>query len=776
MIDENLPKNSQETEQESSAKTPDTSAAEQGAEQQQSGGTNETSAANQVKGEKEIGTTTSAGLNDKKSNKIPDKGFGDVNLVSSDATRKNPFGQGKSNKSSKDEFPSQSAKENEKNKYRDIPTHILESIRNRNLGELEVLNNKHSDLLKERQDLQDDLKCTISLEDQRKINNKLNRKQEETKQVDQKIREYETENSEINSELKERNASKDKNRKNENTSESSQDTEIISPQSLFKEDQDIENTVFYVATLFPGLNAQDFKRVVGYLLQGRKKSIPINTSIFTNDIKFGNSANNQPIGGGNIGVGVPPGVGIPQNTGAFPNYQFQYSTPLIGEPKTKELTEIWQESFEKPDQYLKKCSLKVERQNGKQVINFYPPELREDFLKYFENEQTFYFEEQLQRTQELYLLLDNSEEVADNAINVSVKAAVYYPNNYAEDWLIELFVKIAKEDKKKQDILLKRLSILIYRLQIEPEYSHSETIAQKFLESLISPQYRKLAFLIIKYLIYLHLRTGLLGMQSARNILNWLRQLLDSDYVDQEEEDINNKYDEIQSDIYNLLEELLWQSGSHLYIYELLEILKEWLPEKDTSPAQYSPSNIAGLLLLFAYCGETTLKLDLKWYGKGYYVYPLFAPLKGSPDSNVSEEFGTLVSWLLYPSPNGELAIKYVLEKLDIDEDNPLETIGFFIAEWFVIIWGFKDEEPEKDALNLFDNLLRSIILIASRSQQRQITERWTELTEEYLDKSVQYEQSGKKELKREFIIRRKLLRELKKRFKSLQQENLESK
>ncbi|MEH1783621.1 MAG: hypothetical protein V7K67_02530 [Nostoc sp.] len=682
MIDENLSENSQETEQESSAKTPDTSAAEQGAEQQQGSSTNETSATNQVKGDKEIGnTTTLTGLNEKKSSKMPDKGFGDVNTVPSEATIKNLFGQEKTDKGGTGEFPNQSAKENEENKYRDIPTHILENIRNRNIAELKVLNKKHDDLLQEREGLQQDLKYTFSLEDQRKIKNKLAGREEETKQLDQKIRQHETENSDIDAELEERDASKNKNRNNENTSELSEETEIISPQALFKEDEDIENAVFYVATLFPGINTQDFKSVVGYLLQGRK-NISADKSFLNNDFGLGDLANNQPIGGGNIGVDVPYRVGIPLNTGVFPNYHFQYSAPLIKEPKTKELTEIWQESFDKPDQYLKKCHLKVERQNGKQVINFSPTKLREDFLLFFQNDQFFYFEQQLRRTQKLDLLLDNSEEVADNAINLAVITAVYYPNNYAEDWLIELFIKIAKEDKNKQDILLIRLSRLIYRLQIETEYSHSETIAQKFLDRLIYPQYRTLAFLIIKYLIHLHLRTKLLGIQSARKILKWLRELLDSDYVVEEKEDINNKYYEIKSDIYNLLEQLLWDSGYHLYIYELLEILKEWLPEKDISSVRYSQSNKAGLLLLFAYCGETTLKLDLKWYGKGYYVYPLFAPLKGSPDSNVSEEFNTLVNWLLYPSSNGELAIKDVLKNLGIDENNRIRIIFILRPIW----------------------------------------------------------------------------------------------
>ncbi len=745
MIDETSSTNNQEKEPEFPAKKPEISTAEPGAEPQQSGSPAKGSPANQGKGE-ESGLTTS-NLNHKKSSNRPEKGLSDVNPPMPPPPRGSAEGgQENSNKVDKEKLLNQSSTEEEKNtdKYKYIPDRTLETRRDLNEKKIASFKKDYDRLFKEKEILQQEINETHSLSEQYPKKTKIKRLNEESETIEQRLYQLQTDTEEIENELRKRNATESKTKKNEqenNKSESAKEGEIVSAKTLFKEDRDIENLVFYVATLFPGLNVQDFKRIVGLLLQGRTQYIPLtsNKSIVINDRRLGNLANSQLTGAGNIGAG-----------------------------ETKELVKIWQESFDKPDQYLKKCHLKVERQNGKQVINFSSTELRENFLAYFENEQIFYFERQLQRTQEIDLLLDNSQEVADSAINVAVRAAVYYPNDYAEDWLIKLLIKIANEDERKHDNLLKRLSILIHRLQIESEYSHCETIAKKFLERLISPKERKLAFLIIRYLITLNLRTGLLGMQSARSILNWLRELLDSELDD----------NDIKSDISNLLEELLWESGFYEYIYELLEILKEWLPEDKILPAQYSLSNQAALWLLFAYCVETTLQLELKWYGKGYYVYPMFAPLKGSPDSNVnlSGEFDTLVSWLLYPSPNEKLAIPCVLNQPEVNDNEYLKIIGFLIAEWFVIIWGFKDEEPEKEALNLFENLLRMIIYKASPSQQRHISERWTELTEEYLDKSIQYEESDNKELKRQFVFRRKLLRELKKRFKSLQQKNLENK
>ena len=134
---------------------------------------------------------------------------------------------------------------------------------------------------------------------------------------------------------------------------------------------------------------------------------------------------------------------------------------------------------------------------NKLAIDFYIPHLKNDFITYFEENKPLYLEEQLQRTQQLYLLLDASEQLAEKAIDLAVKVAVDYPNCYAEDYLIELVNKIGnEEDKRRKKILIVRLSNLIYRLQLESDYSRSENIAQSFLKRLIDRKDRKIFFQI----------------------------------------------------------------------------------------------------------------------------------------------------------------------------------------------------------------------------------------------------------------------------------------
>ena len=520
-------------------------------------------------------------------------------------------------------------------------------------------------------------------------------------------------------------------------SNSSEEVENITTQSLFADDDPIKNTILYVATFFPGLNPQDFKRVVSLLLMNQTKTILVKESITREEGK----------------------------------------TQVKETQQEKQLTKIWQESFEKSDGYLSNCYLRVSRKNGIQGIYFTVPSLRNDFLTYVEEQQPLYLEEQLKKTQKLDLLLDTSDDVSRKAIDVAVKASIDYPNSYSEDWLIELLLKIAQEDERRINSLLIRLSNLIYRLQIEQDYDRSKDIAQNFLESLISieklmsPKNRSLAFDIVEYLMDKHLRSGTLGIQSAKQLLAWLKKLLDQG--NRRPEEIDNK---LQADVYSLLNKLLWKSGFSFYIYDFLGILKEWLPEKNIPPKDYSPSNSTALYLLFAYCDDTVLiwNKHTEVYGKWPSIYPLFAKFKNQGGNYASNRFkrelDLLFSWLFHSTSEKELAITNVFNNFKKNNE-PFEQISRFIVEWLVILRGFDDGESKKEVDSLIEDMARSIILNTSRSLKSELSNSWTSLTEEYLDKGTKSNQSGDKESQKQFAARRKILRDFKKKFRALQKE-----
>lgn len=628
-----------------------------------------------------------------------------------------------------------------KNQFFSRTIEELEKLFARNSQDRELQDKEEKRLTVEIIDLYDEKAEVSSLSIQRELERKIKKREDKREEIRQSIDNFYKENKEIKDAIDEK--------RKKSTQEKSIDTEPeeVSVYLLFNDEDPIKNIVLYVATFFPDLNTQDFKRIVSLLIEGRVTTISVKESSTTEEEQ----------------------------------------TKITEVSKQKKLTDIWQESFDSPDRYLSNCYLKVYRRNGLQTVDFSVPQLREKFLKYFQEEQFGYLDEQLRRTQELDLLFDRSDKVADNAIDIAVRLAVDYPDTHEEKWLIEIFQKIAKlagEDEQRTNLLLERLSRLIYRLQIDPDYSKSQSIAQSFLEPLIFPEYRFLAFLFIKDLIGKNLRSGWQGIQSAKQLFNWLRQLLDNKEFEKNNEATRLKYEGIEADIYELLSELIWQSSFSSYLYDFLEILMEWLPKQDVPPEEYSISNQISLLILFAYCQKTILKFPYELYGNWPSDYPLFKPPSldidelASDDANkkVNEKLDILVSWLFYSDPNGYLAIKYVV---DID---PIEEIGFFLSEWHEILCGGIDSEKQnQEGLDLFKRLLQHIILLSEKYeqkkqkkvlllQQKQLIEYWTKLTEHFLDKAKNYEKEGSNYLKKRFLSKRKQVRQLKQEFKSLQQ------
>jgi hypothetical protein len=734
MTDQQFPNNNQESAKELGGGTSTPSAGEQEPEQKPDDGSTSTTPAGKSKTSKELDAgkpTTSTAYQEQRSKK-DDKGFREAKY-SSEGKFRNPFVSQKTRQEDENKYSGQSSTK-EKSKYSNLQTQLLKDWRERYKKEIENFQETYDHLTEKIECVSAEKREAHGLSEELRLQKKLDRFKQERDEEKLKLEQLEKDLDELDRELSERESEEKRygrTRNEASESGSSEESEDVTAQSLFADEDPIQNTVLYVASFFPGLNPQDFKRVVSLLLEGRTKTIQVKESITTEEGK----------------------------------------TQIKETHKEKLLTEIWQESFDRPDKYLRNCNLTISRQNGNQRIDFTSHELRKDFLTYFEKEQSLYLEEQLRRTQKLDLLLANSDELAEKAIDIAVKAAIEYPNSYAEDWLIELLVKIAKEDERKVTTLLERLSQLIYRLQIQPDYSKSEDIAQKFLEHLIDIEYRSLAFAIFRYLIDWNIRSGELGIRSAKQLLTWLKKLLD-------QEDLEDKDEKLQADVYSLLEELLWQSGFYLYIYDFLGILKEWLPDRNISPEKYTPSNIVALLLLFTYCEETIEKLNLKWYGEWPSFYPLFAPLKKNQDSEISEGFNeelcTLFSWLFYSDLKGTIAIDAidrVFNYSNPSQINALDKIGFFIAEWLVILFGFDEGEADKEVLDLVNNLIRHIILNTSRSQQNQLKDFWTSLTGEYLDKATEYNESGDRKLKEQFSTRRKILKKFQKQFKASQKE-----
>ncbi|BAY24102.1 hypothetical protein NIES2100_38950 [Calothrix sp. NIES-2100] len=497
------------------------------------------------------------------------------------------------------------------------------------------------------------------------------------------------------------------------TNNQGDENQQVHADSLFKDDEPIENTVIFTATFFPELSPYDFDRIIAFLLEERFLNITVQSQIITE----------------------------------------QGEPKIIQSIEKEQLLAIWRSSLTQRDKFLEKCYLKaVHLKDSSQVIDFYLPYLRSEFKIYFEEQKSLYLLEQFNRTK--LLLFDASLKVGRNAIDLTVNMATSYPKIYGEDWLFDIVLAstdAANSDiainfdlvqqlqrlstNTKREFIFTRISALLYQML---ECSQLVDIVKSFLDRLMLVQRYDAVLAIIK------------NLRSAPkfNGLYWLKQLLD------------RGNGEIKSEAYKFLYNWLKQSGYR--IYELLEVLKGWLPGRERSPNSYSPSNKYALQLFIEYCLETTSNLDSTYYGYYPSKYPLFSVLQSS---SIDSKLETLVSWLFHLDHEGKLALRHI-----VDEGvNATQLVSFLIAQWFIILWGLEKKEPNQQVAAVFNDFLHKIILTIDRSLQKELVQYWSDYTEHLLIEAEGYEKSGDNQLRKQAFRKRNLVKELSRQFKVLQ-------
>ena len=542
--------------------------------------------------------------------------------------------------------------------------------------------------------------------------------------------------------------------------------EKTSPQSLFEDGEPIEHTLLYAVTFFPNLSFYDFERVVSFLLQGRTTTIKIETKITTE----------------------------------------QGETQIIEESQEKLLVEIWQESLQYPDKFLSNCFItSVTLEDDSQVIDFVSPQLREKFRNYFKKEQFSYSSEQFKRAR--FLFFDQQTKVAIGAMSLSVEMAIDSPDVYGKEWLFEIITRWIIRGSQKTNYAEVSLDQLVYRLLEEIkletrrwfvygrissliaqmlDYATLQSVVNGFFNELIAQRRYGPALEIVKRLF----------SHPQFDGFYWLKQLLD-------------RGDEtIKSRTYKFLFNQLNQNS--LYIYDLLENIKPWLPELGVSPQRYSFSNKYALRLLPEYCDQTIKKNHVNQYGNFPPQYSLLTPLHSS--ESIKEKLEILFAWLLHPEIESAIydyVSQYIREGI-VDEDTEpkrvvisslgeenLDTkspttlmdeflragymleltelvdyfVPFLLTEWCIILWGFDNKEPEREALELINSLLQQIFFETKSHQLKNFQEKlincWNILTEYLLEKAEFYRESDEHQLRKQYLRRRNIVKYLKKQFKT---------
>lgn len=517
--------------------------------------------------------------------------------------------------------------------------------------------------------------------------------------------------------------------------DSSEGSSLVLLSSLFKEDNLINNVVLYTATFFPYLSIGEFKQVVASLLKGRTRQDKTIEKQITEDGK----------------------------------------EKTIERLTQKNLVEDWQESFYRSNQILERCCLEVRKDSALQYIDFSTTFLREEFRQYFETKQPFFAEEMLEQIEYL-LFFGDSDRVAEKAASILSEAITYRSEKYDGVWLLNVIQEV--KEGIKPALSISRIVELIYKVQLRLSESKSREFLEHFLEGSLLIDVDA-TFKIIYNLLYRHLYSNsseIHGSEAIQFLLSWLKRKLNLDA----EEDLSTP---VFGMLYSLFgQDILWKSDSRNYLYTLLRALEEWLPSLELCVDDYQTSHKISLIILFLYCRDT-INLAV---GTGEYTnYPLFVSILQNPaDSLNVGKLRLLVHWLFYPlvdlsgseaansSEEVAITLKRLLQVFDLEIDEPIVLIAFILAEWMFILLEPGDRY-ELERSQIVDILLEQILLITNREQQRRLNEVWAELSDDYLTQAEEFENNGKTKDRKRCLAKKKIIGELRKRFKAQRNLNL---
>ena len=502
---------------------------------------------------------------------------------------------------------------------------------------------------------------------------------------------------------------------------------LTPPQTIFKGDDPLHNTILYVATFLPNLSPREFRKVTHMLLEAQAKSMP--------------PAPPRPL--------APQGI----DDGAV--------------SREKDFMRRWVET---PDDLLRECRLITTPLNSSlKVIGFETFRLREELHEYLEREYSLFLEQQFERLQQLGMLFNSSARIAEGVMRLAIEMASAYPEDYGARSLAEtvnsfkqvinsaedatadsgsgLFQALGVTDASQgKRLLFQRASELLRRML---EVDGMEGAVDAFMQQLILSRNFKLVFEIVKRL------------QLAPNFdeFKWLKQL------------VERGDPETRQQVYGYLFGYLKKVRSR--VYQILLTLEPWLPEP-TRPAQsYSESNRYALRLLLAYCLRTSLKFDKKLFGCWPSQYPLFSFRDAE---TARRNLRLLTKWLFHPGMSlilrehkiswysvQFLTVNWIFILLDRDEADPPD------ADCGTVPMKAGTTDVHVSAVEVRDILLAQIVLNADRAQQNSLLAYWEKSGNFILDEitNAPYGSAEQKRLAR----RREILADTVTRFRALQYE-----
>jgi hypothetical protein len=316
------------------------------------------------------------------------------------------------------------------------------------------------------------------------------------------------------------------------------------PETVFKGEHSIEDTLLYVGTYFPDLAPHEFDQVVEWLLADRTTTITVKTQQHNAD-------------------------------GTIQTIETEVQKPL---------RDFWNSN---PDKYFASCQIEaVPDSNGTMSIRFAKETYRETLQTQLERRHTVYLQRQFKALQ-ANGFLTSTPNISDRAMSLSINMAIAYPASFGKDWLLNIIVETRKSwaaavgtkdgaltsfGKHKA---MERITLFI-RLMLE--HQQLEAVVDDLLKDLMHLGMQDVVLYLVR------------GLQFAPGFdeYYWMKRLAD------EGDEI------IKLATYYHLYSYVKKIG----IYPLLAKLETWIPSDDRPLDSYPPSAVFSLRLLVEYCAE----------------------------------------------------------------------------------------------------------------------------------------------------------------------------
>jgi hypothetical protein len=621
------------------------------------------------------------------------------------------------------ELENQTEDENQENKNHHIgffeSPRRLKERRDRKIGDLKLLNQEYGVLYEDISELINIIHLEVDTEKKNSYKKRKEGYEEKKSSIQEEIDSIENELNDINTQLK----SYDSPKRREVCYDQLKGAENISPEIFSNKDRDpIEDTLYYVVTFFKDLSPYDFKRVVSWLLEGRKTTIQVKSQVTTE----------------------------------------QGEIKTFEQSQEKLMIEIWHESCKNPDQILLNCGIcAVTLEDASQVIDFFSLELREKFKDYFKHKQPFYLLEQYKKSR--FLLFDQEEKVAKNVVSLFIDMVSISPQTYGIKWLFEIIEIINKGQLKELELLKEikpnkrgkfiwgRFSSLLSRMLDNEKLLN---IVDSFLNGLINQKKHSTVLQI----------TEILFSDSNFNGIDWFKQILER-CTDREKE---KAYESLRNHCYK----------NNRYVFDLLKEIENWLPKPNQK--NYSHSNEYALRLFPDYCYYIIDKIEENYYYSLPYQYSLF---KALDIDDFKKKVNLLFTWLFHPeteleNKDFEKWFKIDFEKwfkiFEVEHDFLLEYFHpLLLTEWCIILWGLDNKEAELEDLQreMIDTLIQQVVVYPASSQKEykkrkeKFVQCWRRLAQDLLDKAVKSGKLGESNPKKKYMHRRNIVKYLNKQF-----------